>query len=370
VTNNNPKAGSGTENAQKIACFPRVADYHVPVNMMIERCLGYKTITVPPTTKKTVELGSKYSPDTVCTPFKIILGNYIEALNKGANVLVAPAIGCRLGFYDVLHNEILKDLGYDFEFFNVFEYAATKSRIMRSLKEANPALTDEQFEAAFGLTVRAVIDMDILADTMRKNMGFEINKGEFEKYYKQYLSEIPHVKHTAEAEALGNKYKEIIKNIKINKPANPIRIGMVGDLYSVMDADANCHMEKWLAENHVEIIRPIDLTYLATSLFDIDKMVALSGGYVKYYIGGNANNTVALAYEMAQNKLDGIIHMKAATCSPEITAMTILQNISKDFNIPIIYFTFDTETGEAGVQTRLEAFLDMLNMKREKTGCN
>lgn len=352
---------------QKLAVTAHIGDYEVPYSILVEGCLNYKMMKCPPTTKKTVELGAKNSPDTVCTPFKILLGNYIEALNQGANVLAVLSVGCRLGFYDVLHKQILKDLGYEFEVLNLFEYASNPNpiKVFRLFNELNPELTQEKFQSVLNTAIRVTIDMDNLADFMRRNVAFELKKGMFEKNYSLYLNEARTVKSADEAITLFNKYEKIFKNIAINKPQKPLRIGLIGDLYTVMEPHGNCEIEKWLARNSIEIIRPINLTYLTKTLFDPDSTIAKSGGYTKYYIGGNATNTVALAYEMASNEqVDGIIHMKAATCSPEITAMTILQNISKDYNLPVIYLTFDTETGEAGLHTRLEAFKDMLVMRK------
>ena len=351
------------DKKEKLACFPHFGDYSLIVHLLIERCLGYKTMPAPATTKRTVEIGSKNSPDTVCTPFKITLGNYIEALEAGANVILAPSIGCRLGFYDVLQRQILKDLGYEFEMINFFDYTANANRMFKALNDVDPALTREKFDSVMTLIVRIVLDMDELGDFMRKHMAFEVNKGEFDRNYKRYLTEVKQAKDADEAEKMGLKYKEAAKAIKIDKPEKPVRIRLIGDLYTVIEPHGNCQIERWLADNKVEITRPIDMTYLVKTLFDVPSMIAKSGGYVKYGLGGNANNTIALAYEMASQGFDGIIHMKAATCSPEITAMSVLQNISKDYNVPIIYFTFDTETSETGLHTRLEAFHDMLMMK-------
>lgn len=347
----------------KTACFPHVGDYDMLVGMLMERCLNYRAVSCPPVTKKTVEIGSKNSPDTVCTPFKITLGNFIEALENGANVLVMPGIGCRLGFYDLLQKQILKDLGYEFEMLTLFDFTASATRLYRSLNEYSPELTQEKFDEVLSVLVRIAIDMDELADYMRKNMAFEIEKGSFEKNYNKYLSEARAAANAVEALAIGNKYREIFKNIKTDKPEKPLRVGIVGDLYTVIEPSGNCNLEKWLAENKCEIMRRTDITFLNATLFKPKMQIEKSGGYANYSLGGSANNTVALAYEMAKDGIDGIIHVKAATCSPEITAMTILQNISRDYNIPIIYFTFDTETSEAGFHTRLEAFHDMLLMK-------
>lgn len=74
--------------------------------------------------------------------------------------------------------------------------------------------------------------------------------------------------------------------------------------------------------------------------------------------------TVDQALRFAKQKYDGIIHVKSFGCTPEMDAMPVLQNISRDFNIPILYFTFDSQTSDTGIQTRLEAFYDMIMMRK------
>jgi len=349
----------------KTVVMPRIGDYHIPLNLFLERTLGCKTIDAPAITKKTVEIGAKNSPDTVCTPYKIILGSFIEALEgKKANALAMPAIGCRLGFYDLLQEQMLKELGFDFLMMQLFDYAPTVKRLFQQLSKYNPELTRDKFNEDLAFAISIIVPMDELADYMRRNEAFEVTKGEFTKTWAKYLSEIRKLKTTDEATALGEKYRKAIHVIKINKPDNRLRIGLVGDLYSVIEPHGNCDIERWLVNNGVEIVRHCDLTFLAKYMTDIPYLVSQSGGYVSYGIGGNANGTIAQAYQMASEGIDGIIHMKAATCTPEITAMSILQNMSTDMELPIVYLTFDTETSEAGLHTRLEAFIDMLTMKR------
>jgi len=352
---------------KKTAVMPNLGDYHIPFKILIERCLCMRVIECPPTTKRTVEIGAKNSPDTICTPYKITLGNFIDCLEQtDATVLVMPGIACRLGLYDVLQKQVLEDLGYKFEMLIMFDFAANAMRLYKTLVMYNPDLTEEDFNRVLDIIVRVVIDTDELADFKRRNEAFELEPGQFQSHYKTYLAKAANLKNVSEAKTLGIEYKRIFKSIKTERPDTPIRIGLIGDLYSVFEPHGNCYIEKWLAANGVEIIRLMDLTCTVKTLLDLEsikKLIVSSGGYVDYHIGGVANITVSHAYNMAKNGIDGIIHMKAASCSPEITAMSILQNISKDFDTPIIYLTFDTETSEAGLHTRLEAFLDMLIMK-------
>ena len=67
-----------------------------------------------------------------------------------------------------------------------------------------------------------------------------------------------------------------------------------------------------------------------------------------------------------KKKYDGIIHTKPFGCTPEITAIPIIQNVCKDYDMPILFFSFDEEQEDGGVNTRLEAFYDVLRYRKEK----
>jgi len=54
------------------------------------------------------------------------------------------------------------------------------------------------------------------------------------------------------------------------------------------------------------------------------------------------------------------------TCMPEIVAKNILPKVSNDMDIPVLSLAFDEQSGEAGIVTRLEAFIDLLKYRRIK----
>ena len=74
-----------------------MGDYSTPVYYLLKHIVNAHIMIPPPITSKTVELGSKHSPDFVCTPFKYTLGTYLEWLAKGANILMQAGGGCRGG---------------------------------------------------------------------------------------------------------------------------------------------------------------------------------------------------------------------------------------------------------------------------------
>ncbi len=71
-------------------------------------------------------------------------------------------------------------------------------------------------------------------------------------------------------------------------------------------------------------------------------------------------------YLLNQKSIDGIIHVTAFGCGPDAMVDKMLELEAKSAGVPFLSLTIDEHTGEGGVQTRLEAFVDMLWAKREK----
>ena len=111
------------EKKERKIAFPRIARYNSAIKYIIENGLEQKCILQPEMTRRTLDLGSRYSPDSVCAPFKSSLGSMIEALDAGADTLVMTFGLCRLGYYGELQEQILRDLGYDFDFVNLSQYS-------------------------------------------------------------------------------------------------------------------------------------------------------------------------------------------------------------------------------------------------------
>ena len=110
------------------------------------------------------------------------------------------------------------------------------------------------------------------------------------------------------------------------------------------------------------------LTYLLVKKpLEMRNLLKKSKKYINYELGADGTTSVAHAIELADSGFDGIIHIKPFGCTPEENAVPILQKISIDKNIPIMYLTFDTQNSDTGLDTRLEAFYDMLCMKKKKS---
>lgn len=75
----------------------------------------------------------------------------------------------------------------------------------------------------------------------------------------------------------------------------------------------------------------------------------------------------ATHYLFKQGKVDGIIHLTAFGCGPDSMVDKLMELASRQYNnIPFMSLTIDEHSGDAGVSTRLEAFVDMV--RRQKGG--
>ena len=95
--------------------FPHMGNSYIAISSLLKE-LGLDVVVPPPCSKRTLELGIRYSPEFVCLPFKINLGNYLEAMDQGAEaILMAGGWGpCRFGYYAQVERDILQDLGREF----------------------------------------------------------------------------------------------------------------------------------------------------------------------------------------------------------------------------------------------------------------
>lgn len=355
--------------------FPHIGNYYIPIYNWLSSIIDKDTtkIMVPKKmSKHTIEIGAKYSPDFICLPFKYNLGNFIESLDNGANVLVQAGGGCKYGYYAELQKQILEDLGYKFKYITLVDMGRIKPfRVYNRFKKINPKLSFLKFIYRFCVAAAIAYYLDKFEDYMRKNLAYELMKREFNLLHQKFLIKLKKVKNFRELLKLKNIYLNKLKSVKViskYERNKKIRIGIIGELFTSMEQFSSDNIERKLNDLGAVTKRYTTITYLMVKKpFEMKKLIKNSSKYIKYELGADGTTSVAHAIELAKKGYDGIIHIKPFGCTPEENAVPILQKISRDYNIPIMYLTFDTQNSDTGVNTRLEAFYDMLSMKREKS---
>lgn len=352
-------------HSNKKVTFPEYNHYNYVFKYFIEHGLDAEYVMAPPMTVRTMDRGAKNSPDFVCTPFKSTLGNMMDALEAGADTLIMTFGLCRLGYYGELQEQILRDLGYEFDFINLSEYSTGKKRdYIKALKRINPKLSLAKVTKATADSIKMLEYLDDAESIYYKNCGFEVNKGSYKKLHKRFLAAMETATSRRDIDTAYNTFKKYAAEIPVKKPASPLRVGVIGEFFTVMDPFSNLNVEQKLADMGVEIHRYMNITNRLIR-YKGKNLAVETSEYCKYEMGPTSTANIWSAKHYAEKGFDGIIHIKSAGCTPEIDIMPVLQNISADYKIPVLYLTYDSQTSDTGLDTRLEAFYDMISMRKK-----
>ena len=353
----------------KIIAFPHIGMYYIPIKYIISKITKCEIYIPALNNKETIIIGSKYSPQDVCMPFKYNLGNYIDALKHGANILIQAGGGCRYGYFAELQAQILEELGYNFTFINLIKNNHVSIwKLYNFAKEVNPKLNIFIYFYYLIQGFLIIIFMDKLNTYKRTHEALSENPELFEvlnrKMQKSYTKEkLSIIKIISKYHYYKKRYHQI--TLKLN--SNPIKILIIGELYTLMDSEANNHIEKKLIDEDIIIYRYTNLTYLLLKKkFKQGKILNESHKYIKYSLGADGTESVYYTIKHCKEGIDGIIHLKSYGCVPEINAIPILNKICEEYQTPILYLSYDGENNIANIDTKLEAFYEMIKAKRNK----
>lgn len=356
--------------------FPHMGNIYIPLKTFFE-LLDIELVLPPPCTNKTLELGVKYSPEFACLPLKLNIGNFIEALEKGADTIVmAGGVGpCRFGYYCEVQKEILKSLGYEFEMIVLEPPDRGVFDIVNKLKTITNARTNSVSKILYSAKIawKKALLLDKLDKLANKIRAVEINKGETNMIYSKVISILEQELNEYQLETLKKDIVRIFKQIKIDKDKLIPRIAIVGEIYTVLEPFVNLDIERELGKLGVEVNRCIYITdWVKQNLYpsflkpkEHKKVLEMSKPYINCFIGGHGQETVAQVVNCSKNGYDGVIQLLPFTCMPEIVAKSVLQKVSQDKSIPVMTLVLDEHSAEAGLKTRLEAFVDMIKHKLE-----
>lgn len=272
---------------------------------------------------------------------------------------------CRLGYYGELQEQILRDLGYQFTFINIAEYSTGKKKdFLKVLKRINPKISYPQFLLHAADALKMCQYVDEIPALYYKNCGFDPTKTAYRKVYRHFLNEMERVGSKAEIEEIYQQTRKSLEELPLDKAEQPLRIGIVEEFFTVMDPFSNLEIEQRLADMGVEVHRWMNITNRMLHYPGEKNLNTLIHDLCTYEMGPTSTATIWAARKYAQRGFDGIVHVKSVGYTPEIDVMPVLQTISRQEKIPILYLTYDSQTSDVGLMTWLEAFHDMIAMRK------
>ncbi len=360
--------------------FPHLGTMHIFCKAIAETS-GIPYIVPPETSRKTLTLGVQHSNESICLPFKIILGNFIEALQMGADTIVMVGSGppCRLGLYDLVQKVILEDMGLRYRWLTIPPRLTWQTlwKNYEETKELKKELTWKNillFPHGLRMGWKKMMACETLEKLAMKVRPREVQTGETQKRLKKALSDVDGARTLRTLDQALEAGKALIQQTEQDVSRAPYKIAIVGELYTVMDPHINRGVEQKLGELGAEVTRTSWFsTHIRRSLrrnradqtSERVRFFEASKAYLGYDVGAECNLSIGEAIVRSQEGYDGVVHLMPFACMPETTASGILTRVGKDWDIPILTLILDEQEIEGRIQTLLEAFIEMLQWKRK-----
>ncbi|MGI6734132.1 MAG: hypothetical protein ACOX4J_08220 [Anaerovoracaceae bacterium] len=353
--------------------FPRIGDSHIYGRLLFKE-LGIDIIIPAPNSAEGLERGASKAPEDICLPFKLMIDNLLSAWEQGADTVVMPATmgPCRLGEYGELLAVTMKKQGCDFRWILLDSVSAIglKELLHRlaQLVEDSPCGKGKIFLALYK-TYSLIKEFEKLEAEVRMLSPFDKKVGSSKSALRACRRALEQADRLSDAINIVRQCRRELNSLARDKSRRPLRLLVTGEIYTQIDAFANHHIENTLMDLGVSFEKNISIGWWIrnTVLNPFGGMLAETkrNPLMPHRIGGYAKETVNEALRCRKEGFDGILQLFPVGCMPEIVAKSVFDGLAKDESLPVLSIVYDEMGGEAGYLTRIEAFIDMLERKRD-----
>ena len=356
--------------------FPHMGNIYIAWSAALKK-VGVEPFIPPYTSKKTLSLGTKHSPEAICLPYKLILGNFIEAIEGGADyvaMISSPGI-CRLGEYGSCIKNALTDLGYNTKYIELTLYDGIQG-MYRFLKEITGKNDPVLFMRAIIIAIRKVFIMDDLDARLSYLRAREVTSGEADKHFHKAVHYIMQANSNRALDKAKKLAFEELNKTQIDPNREVLHVDLTGEIYIVCDDFSNQNIVKELGKMGVEVRRSLTVgSFLKDAIIPkifrkgethLQRANRMAKPYLQRDIGGDSLECVSDVVYADLRGIDGIIHVSPFTCMPEIMSQNIFPAMRENCDIPILPLIMDEQTGKAGYITCLEAFVDLMRRRKRK----
>ncbi|MDI6808531.1 MAG: acyl-CoA dehydratase activase-related protein [Candidatus Eisenbacteria bacterium] len=304
--------------------------------------LGYDVVVSKPSTKETLDEGVKASVPDVCLPIKVALGHVIELANSADRIFLPRYLSLEPGTYSCPKIIAFTDMAK-----GTIENLPPILDPVIDLRKRGNSGEKAFFElgkslGAKGRSIREALE------------GAKVSQGLFKE---ELVSEGP-IHSLRKRGMLGFSKRGRNMNGVGTGEARKLTVGVLGRPYCLYDSVLSLDLLERLAAQGLSTT-----TIDCFSYQDVEREAATLP-FSLYWL--SAREIVGGAYLWLKEKaVDGIIYLIPFQCGPDALLSVLVSGKAREARgIPFMPLVVDEHTGESGIVTRLEAFLDMLKRRK------
>jgi predicted nucleotide-binding protein (sugar kinase/HSP70/actin superfamily) len=324
--------------------IPRTLAYFIyyPFWKVFFSQLGHEVILSSPTTREIMDKGIREAVNDACIPIKIYHGHVADLIGKVDYIFCPRLVSVR------------KHGDFGTETFCP-KFLGLPDMVRLGIKDL-PPLIDVRVDLKKGSDELKNVCLQV--GEALGNAGSDVQKAmaQAKKVQKQYEKELGRGLLPEQAMHLVLDQETAFMGTK-TKPE--FTIAVVGYPYTIYDPYINVGLLKILEKENVRVVTQDMLSNQV-----LNKMAKTLPKSLFWYFSNRA--VYGALHFLKQKEIDGIIHVTAFACGPDSMVDRLLEiETHRRSNIPYISIMIDEQTGEAGVKTRIEAFIDMLRYRAE-----
>lgn len=275
--------------------YPHMGHLSAPISNML-RQLDIEVCPPPPITKKTVELGSLHSPEGVCLPYKINMGNFLESLDQGADAVITlcGAGKCRFGFYGALQKSALQRRKA-VSFFTV-DTEHLLGDLYRLLTKLSPRAGRLAILRAIALTVQKLRALDEISAAKNRFGARCIAPDKIIAFCEYGCGEIAECDTFGEISHIRDLILDIVSSQCDPEPTPVPRVALVGEFYVLLEPYVNHWIENHLITQGIHVQKFVNYGNWAYSKVFLQLLglyneetdyLAAARPYMTHHVGGD-----------------------------------------------------------------------------------
>ncbi len=316
--------------------------YYGPLWKKMFELLGYEVVLSDSTHKNQIEKGIKVTVGEICVPIKIFNGHVIDLMEKDVDLIFIPRF-----------ISIEKDYWFCPKFMGLPELAGytvpgAKARMLTiDIKSSSEDASD--YTCYKSLCRLPGVTPKKLKSALKEAAAHWLR-----------FREICRAGYTVEeAEELCGSGMEILP--PANVAETRVTLGVLGYVYNIYDPFASLDI--------LTKLRAMGVKVVTFEMLDEKALLAHRRDQVKNLYWTFSDKLAGAGETFLDcDDIDGMIHVTAFGCGPDSIIGKFLELDSEERHKPMMTLRIDEHTGESHLQTRLEAFVDMIARKKQQNG--
>ena len=302
--------------------IPQMIPIHFELLETAVRSAGYNVKLLRECTPHTVETGLRYVNNDACYPSILTTGQFVEALQSGEYDLDRTAVimsqtggGCRATNYIGFIRKALKDAGFGQVPIISFNFVGMEK--MTGFKITVPMAIN---------LIKAVFYGDLLQKLLLRNRPYEINKGESQKLYEEWLEKCKKLVEKSTYNQFKKAMFEMVRDfekIELDESVIKPKVGIVGEVLIKYHPFGNNQVIKVLEAEGAEVISP-------------DFM-----GFVKFIATHKITNNTLLNRDKALSRIFNAAIVLIEMIEKDV--IKALKQSKKNYLLPVDIFQLETK---------------------------